>query len=301
MSGQQSKQNSSGLNLSNMLSTGNSSNQFKQNIYGGQEGALSGLYNNAANLFGTNQQQVQSAIPDAQQYIGNVANQGAGLLSNQGAGGAFRGFSADDLRGQLADTQGPTNMQDINAMIMGGSGNNYADAMKQQYIGDANRAQENMLSNLDARAAASGMSGGSRHGIATALGERDINQNLQRNLAETGFNTFDKDLERKLNIANLADQNVTARNQMNINAMLQALGGKQGAMSGALGSVGDIQNLGMGQFAPLNQVWAGLQNYGNALGGPIVLNQGSGAANNYSQGNSFGTSSSAGKSGGGGI
>jgi hypothetical protein len=130
------------------------------------------------------------------------------------------------------------------------------------------------------------MSGGSRHGIATSQGMYDINSNLQKNLADTGYNTFDKDLANKLNIAQQADQGTLARQQL----MSNMLGQQQGVQTGALNAGGQMQNLGMGSMAPTMMPWQNMSNYANSIGSPTVL----------SSGGSSGNSSAMGVSGGGG-
>jgi len=147
--------------------------------------------------------------------------------------------------------------------------------MKNQYVDDANRATDNMLGNMDARATASGMSGGARHGTAIARGMDDINRNLQRNLAETGYDTIDKDLTRKLGIASQADANNLARFQGNQQLIGDAIAQQQSGMQSGLESGINMQNLGMGSFAPTMQQWDILNAYGGALGGPLTLSGGS--------------------------
>ena len=99
-----------------------------------------------------------------------------------------------------------SNQQRIYESIMGGSGNSYADALKNQMQTDALRTAGTTLNALDARAARAGMLGSSRQGIAQAGALQGINQNLQRGLTDIGYNTFDKDLAQKLDIARQADQ-----------------------------------------------------------------------------------------------
>jgi hypothetical protein len=169
----------------------------------------------------------------------------------------------------------PSAMQDINAMIMGGEGNNYADAMKDSYMQDANRAQEMMLANTDARATASGMSGGSRHGIAQGLGMEGINDQLQDNLTKTGFDTFDKDLQRKLQIAGQADQNNFGRQNM----MADMIANMQNTSNQGVAGSQNQQNLNMGQFAPMNAPWDAAGQYGNIVGRPTILGSGSQGGN----------------------
>lgn len=268
-------------------SENNSSNQssFNQNIPQFQQDALKKLFGSASGLFNSFNSQIGGMTPGATGQMQGVFNQANPAWQNQLQGGAYKNLDANQVFNSINQSMGqPSNMSAINAQIMGGAGNNYADAMKSQYVNDANRATENMLSNLDARAAAAGMSGGSRHGVATALGERDINKNLQQNLALTGFNTFDKDLQNKLNIAGQADNNNLAKQQM----MVNMLSGKQNAMTGGLNFGQGMQNLGMGQFAPTMVPWQGMQNYAATVGGPTVLSSGSSSGSSGGHGKNKG-------------
>lgn len=266
-------------------SENSSSNQssFNQNIPQFQQDALKQLYGAAAGQFGNFNGQIGGMIPGATGQMQNIFAQANPAWHQQLQGGAYSSLDANKVFNSIDQSMGhPSQMSAVNAQIMGGSGNTYADAMKNQYVSDANRASDNMLANLDARAAASGMSGGSRHGVATALGQRDINQNLQRNLAETGYNTFDKDLQNKLNIAQQADSNNLAKQQM----MVNMLGGKQNAMAGGLNFGQGMQNLGMGQFAPTMIPWQGMQNYSAAVGAPTILSAGQSSGQGHGKGKS---------------
>lgn len=254
---------------------------FNQTIPEFQQKALSQMYGNAANLFGQTTGGQQSLIPGQSSAMDNVFKQTQSAWQSALGGGIFGNMG---LQSQLGESlqqslSSPTNTQQIYADVMGGKGNNYADAMKASYIGDANRATDNMLANMDARAAASGMSGGSRHGIATSRGLYDINSNLQRNLAETGYNTFDKDLTNKLNIAGQADSNTLQRQQM----MQNMLGTAQDTSNNAIGNAANVQNLGMGAFAPFMAPWDGLNNYAAAIGSPTVLSNGGGSGSGSSK------------------
>jgi len=259
--------------------SGNQSN-FSQDVWGPQGDALRDLYSQVGSLFDQSSGAMQNLQGGASDYMRDIASGAQGGWQNQMQGGAF---ANPDLMEQLmgsitASNNAPSATSEINAMIMGGEGNNYADAMKQAYMDDASKAQEMMLANTDARAAASGMSGGSRHGIMQAQGMDDINTNLQQNLARTGYESFDKDLDRKLQIAGQADQGTLARQQM----MQQMLGGQQSAMSGAMNNSGNMQNLAMGQFSPYMAPWQAAGAYTNAVGGPTLI--GSGSSNASSKG-----------------
>lgn len=253
--------------------------QFDQNVWQPSGEALQQMFGQVSQMF----QPVVEGAPGqsgfGQQYGKGVMDQQLPAWQNQMQGGAYADMGLQqNLMNSLNRSQNtPTAMQDINSMIMGGSGNTYADAMRDQYTQDATRAQENMLSNLDARAAASGMSGGARHGVGVGRGMEDINRNLQRNMATTGFETFDKDLDRKLQIAQQADQGTLARQGM----MADMLGQQQGAMSGGLGYGGNLLQQAMQQqMMPWTQAGA----YANILGAPTVL--GSGTSSGTSSGSS---------------
>lgn len=284
-----------GGSLSKSRQRQNNQSNFGQNVWDAQSPALSNLYGNARSLYGDTNAGMQSRIPFASDFQQGVASGSVPAWLQQMRGGAYANMDiARNLSDSLQQSENrPSSEQEINAMIMGGEGNNYADAMRGQYIADANRATDNMLRNLDARAAASGMSGGSRHGTATAAGMRDINQNLQANMARTGYETFDRDLDRKLDIARRADESTLRRQSL----MSDMLSNQQSAMQGGLNFGSNLQNLGMGQFNPYMAPWQAATNYAQVVGGPTVLS--SGDSSGMARGKGFGTSGYGGMGGGG--
>lgn len=263
-------------------SKNNSGFQFNQSIPAFQSKALTDVYNAAKNLFGQTSSQIQNSVDDVSSTNASLYKSAIPAYNSALAGGQF---SDPKFKSQLTNSldtslSNPSATQQIYGSVMGGSGNNYADAMKASYVGDANRATSNMLANLDARAAASGMSGGSRHGIASSQGLYDINSNLQKNLADVGYNTFDKDLTNKLNIAQQADTNTLNRQQM----LSSMLGKAQDTSNNAMSNIGSsVQNLGMGTFAPFMAPWDAMNNYAAAVGSPTVLSSGSGSASGSSK------------------
>lgn len=265
-------------------SNSSSNSAFNQRIWGAQNKAFKNLFKEAKNLYGGQIGDILAAVPGAIQQQKDIYGQAQGGWQDQLQGGAYKDMG---LQKQLTNSldrslNSPTNMQEINNMIMGGKGNNYADAMKQSYMRDANDAQANMLSNLDARVSGGGLPGSSRHGVATALGMRDINRNLQGNMARTGFETFDKDLERKLNIAQQADQGTLARQQM----LSGMIGNQNQAMQGGLQFGQNMQGLNMGQFQPYAAPWQAAGSYANILGNPVVLNSGASSSDSKGGGTS---------------
>lgn len=269
-----------GANYSN--SKANNQSSFNQTIPKWQEDALTKMYGSAASTFGSTGSAINARTPGVQTYIDQTNSAAMPEWQNQLNGGVYQGMdNANKLSESLRQSlNSPTNTQNIYGQMMGGNGNNYADAMKASYLGDANRATDNMLANLDSRAAASGMSGGSRHGVATSQGMYDINSNLQKNLAKTGYDTFDKDLNNKLSIASMADSGTLERQKM----MAGMLEQQQGTSTGALNSGSNMQNLGMGSFAPTMMPWHNMSNYANSIGSPTVLSSGSSSGNSSAMG-----------------
>ena len=133
-SNQQSNFNtSSGSNLlSSATGTANAGNQsqFGQNVWGPQGAALTNLYQALGGIFDQSSGGMQGQIPGAvgqQQGIFNAANP---AWQQQMAGGAYGGMPLQ--QNYQNALQGGGNEQFINESIMGGAGNNYADAMKGQ-------------------------------------------------------------------------------------------------------------------------------------------------------------------------
>jgi hypothetical protein len=71
--------------------------------------------------------------------------------------------------------------------------------------------------------------------------------------------------------------------------MAGMLGQQQGVQTGALNAGGQMQNLGMGSFAPTMMPWQNMSNYANSIRDANILSSGNSASNSNS------------KSGGGGA
>lgn len=262
--------------------------QFGQDVFGPQAGALSGLYGSLANLFGQTNNQMQQQIPGAVGQQQAIYEGAMPAWQQQMQGGAFQGMP---LQQQYADALlGGGAEQDINQMIMGGAGNNYAQAMKDQLAGDAIDRMGRGLASIDSRASAAGQPGSSRHGLVQSDLIRNEMDRLGEQQTNIGYNTFDKDLERKLGIAQRADQFDLGRLQSAQNM----LGAQQGAMAGGLGASGAMQGLGMGQFNPSMAPWQAAQGYAQGIGAPTVLSSGSSSMDSDSK--SMGGSGYSGKS-----
>lgn len=262
--------------------------QFNQNVWGPQGGALQNLYGQMSGLFDQSNNQVQGQIPGAIGQQQQVYNQAMPAWQQQMQGGAFAGMP---LQANYQDAlQGGGNEQFINESIMGGAGNNYAQAMKDKMSGDAFDRLGRQFAQSDLRASNAGQSGSSRHGLLQADMARQSMDRLADQQTDVGFETFDKDLNRKMGIAQRADQFDMGRLQSAGNM----LGQQQGAMQGGLGAGKGMQQLGMGQFAPSQVPWQNVSQYASAIGRPTVLGSGSGSGSADSKG--FGLSGGVGKS-----
>ena len=144
-------------------SKANNQSNFNQKIPKWQSDALTKMYGAAASTFGNTGNSINQQMGGAQDYINRTNQSAMPEWQSQLSGGVYKGMdNANALSNSLQQSlSNPTATSQIYGQMMGGQGNNYADAMKASYLGDANRATDNMLANLDSRAAASGMSGGS--------------------------------------------------------------------------------------------------------------------------------------------
>jgi hypothetical protein len=256
---------------------------FGQNV--SNQPWLENMYNSAQGLFNNQIGQQQNMVPGAINFQNQQAQGAAGANQAMQQGGVYGKLGiGNQLMSSLQQSQNnPSNMQQVNSMIMGGNGNSSLDAMKGSLESDASRAGQLNQAGNAAQAAASGMSGGSRQGVADAMGQNDINRTLTANESKLGYDTFNSDLDRKLNIAQQADTNTFNRQ----NLMSGMLGQQQGAVNQGIQNTGNVQGFGMGQFNAANQPWQGLQNYQNSIGGPNVLN--SGSSYNTGQGSQSGS------------
>jgi hypothetical protein len=260
--------------------------QFQQQVWGGQTPALQNLYSLAGSLFNQTNGGMQGQIPGAVNGINQVTNQVNPAWQNQMQGGAYGGLNiGNQLMSSLQQSQNtPSNEQEINNMIMGGQGNNYVDAMNRQMRDSAATNLGGSLAMNDLRANMAGQGGSSRHGITESGLYNDANTQLFNAQTNMGYNTFDKDLNRKLQIAQNADQNNFGRQQL----MSQMLGDQQNTMNTGIQGAQQQQNLNMGQFAPYMQPWSAMGEYGNVVGRPTLL--GSGSQGGQSSSKSMGAS-----------
>ena len=254
--------------------------QFSQDIPQFQQQALTQLYQDVGNLFGKGLDQMGQQIPGAIDQQQQVFEASMPAYQRQLQGGAYAGMPLQQQYAQAL--QGGGAEQDLQAMIMGGAGNNYAQAMQDQLAGDAMDRLGRGFAAADLRASQAGQPGSSRHGLLQARMAQDELDRLADQQTNIGYQTFDQDLQRKLDIARRADQFDMAR----LNATQQALAGQQGAMQGGLNFGQGQQALGMGQFNPTMAPFQMVAPYAGAIGSPTVLSSGQSSATSDSKGKS---------------
>lgn len=230
-SGQQSSQNSS--------SQGSSFNQSSQDVWGAQAPHLENVYNSAGDAYGQAQQGINNLQPGVSQDMANFLGQASGGFGNQ-MGGGF----ASGLQGQV----GP---------------NSYVNALAGDMMSDAAKIKQQNLGGLDARAAASGMSGSTGYHNAANQMASNVDEQTMQGMNNLRFNAHNQGVQNQMNLANMMDRN-------------QQFG------------VGNLQNLQQGSMNQFNPHMAGLNAagmYGSIIGGPTVLGQSSGGSQNSSNSN----------------
>jgi len=262
-------------------SSSDAQNTFNQDVWGPQGDALQDLYNVLGGVYGSYLPTFNPAIDYGSSYGTDVLSSIMPYWNDTAQGGVYDNIGiADTLMGSLNDSlNSPSMTSELYAQIMGGEGNDYVDAMKQTLMNDAESTGDLLLRQLDARAAAAGMSGASTHGNLIAEGMEDINDSLLTNMTQLGYDTFDQDLDRKLEIASAADANTLARQDL----LANMLGAQQATANTGLTLGGDLYGLGIDQYM---LPWTTVGAYGDILGGPTILGSGSGISSGDSKGKS---------------
>ena len=251
---------------------------------------LDQLWGGGSDLFNQLLPGVIGKIPGVEEGMQDVIDRSDPAWDRMLGGGAYEGINAGDIYKQIQEGMGPRQSEEqwLDEQIMGGRGNDYVDAMKQQMQSDSYDNLMKNLSGLDARAAASGMGGSSRAGLAQGeaiQGSQDALMDAQTRL---GYETFDTDLQRKLDIARRADQGNLARYQTGTGSMLDMLRGQQGGMETGLGMAPGRQQLWMGGFAPGMMPWQHMNQWAGIIGDPLKMGSGSGSGSSKSKSKGMG-------------
>lgn len=225
--------NQSGQQASNQSnSQGTSWNQSSQDVWEAQQPHLEKVYNAGGDAYGQAMEGINGLQPGVSQDLMGSLQQAQGGYGNQ-MGGGF----ASNLQGQV----GP---------------NSYVDALGSDMMNDAARIKQQNLGGIDARAAASGMSGSSGyHNSANQMAENVDRQTMQ-GMNNLRFNAQNQGVQNNMNLAGMMDRN----------------------QQGAMGNLQNIQQGSMNQFMPHMQGLNAAGQFASIIGAPTVLGQSSGGS-----------------------
>jgi len=230
--------NQSGQQSSNQSSSsGGSFNESSQDVWAGQSPHLVNVYDSATDQYGQAIDSINGMQPQVQDQVNQAASQGMAGSAAQSQGGFASG-----LQGQV----GP---------------NSYVNALKGDMLNDANLIKQQNLGGLDARAAASGMSGSTGYHSAANKMANNVDRSTLQGMNNLGFQAHNQGVQNQMNLANMMDRN-------------QQFG---------VGQTGAMQQAAMNQFNPAMAGLNATGTYGQIIGGPTVLGQSSGASSNSSQ------------------
>lgn len=282
-------------------SKGSSSSNFSavQNVWAPQGNALTDLYNEASALYDKfDPSQFNSAMDYTQKYNQGLSDAAMPAWQNQLSGGyntnVAQAAESPLMQSLQASLTGPSNTGRMYQSIVGGPGNTYIDpmvnAMKTGVMDNLNR----QLPGLNSGAIAAGQMGSSRHGIAEGLMRSDANRDMMQQEANMRGGAYDTDLNWKMDIARMADQNIGSAQDRAISL----LNSRDAAAQGALTQGQQMSMYGAGnydaQMMKSQLPWEALSNYAGIVGDPTVLTSASGSSkskgSSSSKGSSHGTS-----------
>ena len=225
----------------NSNSSGSSFNQSSQDVWGAQAPHLENVYGSATDQYGQAIGQINDMQPMVQDQVNQAASQG--MAGNQAQmGGGFAG----GLQGQV----GP---------------NSYVNALKGDMMNDANLIKQQNLGGIDARAAASGMSGSSGYHNSANQMANNVDKATMQGMNNLGFQAHNQGVANQMNLANMMDQN-------------QQFG---------VANTGNMQQAAMNQFNPAMAGLNATGAYGQIIGGPTTLTQSSGGGSSSSNSSGF--------------
>ena len=258
-----------------------------QKVWNPQARALGGMYNQAGRLYhnqlGLQNQFQNFGMNTVNPYMASLnpyMMQGFGGLMGGGQQGQFAQQMSPELQASYAQSlgpQGPTNTQRMYQDIIGGQGNTYVDPLVDDMYNQAWKGLDRGAFKNSAQAAAqSGNMGNYSRQMDNSAYAADTMSDVRSKEMALRAGAYDKDLNWKMDIANMADSNAL---QDRMNAQRQLSGfmgaGDQNTM-GALNQGQMMQQMGMGMMNPwmamMQAPWNSLNNMANIIGDPTVLN-----------------------------
>lgn len=158
--------------------------------------------------------------------------------------------------------------------IVGGEGNSYIDPVVNDMYDNAWRSLDRgAFKNEAQRAAGSGNMGNYNRQMNNTLHAENMMNNVRTQENQLRAGAYDKDLNWKMNIASLADQNIGKAQDRAMGLLGAGDQSQQYGMGAGLG----MQQFGMGMANPwmaMQQMpWANMNAYANVLGDPTILGQ----------------------------
>lgn len=261
-------------------SDSSSNNSFNTDVWKPQGDALQGLYDKVLGQLGGNNfgDQIAGAAGNVSgkfDELFGTANDANKDLAN---GGVYGDTSAimDKLMGMMG---GRTNTGSMYESIIGGSGNTYIDPLVAQMRDSTKQNIDTFKGGNALDAAAMGQSGSSRQAMNDAMFSSQANKDFSNQEAALRAGAYDKDLEMKMNIAGMADNNMQ-KEQDRLMGMLQgAQGGKENVSSNSNSLMQTILTGGMNPWLAAQQgMWNPFVNAGNIIGKPTLTGSGSGSS-----------------------
>ena len=261
-------------------SKSDSSSDFATYIDGRQAPYLQQMWDRGLNLFdnmnyGPMQNQF-SQVGD--RMAGDMSMVYPGLQNQLGGG-----FSNPALERSLASSMAdPSQMGRMYESILGGPGNTYADPLKQNLMQNTwDNLERGGIKQSDTSFANLGRAGSDRNAVENALLKRDAIQDANQAMTAIDYDTFDKDLNWKMNIARQAD---LGRGQAQDRAM-DLLGMQNQSQMGGLNYMPGLQGLQMGTMSPYmsayNMPMDMMSMLGGWIGAPVMAGHGSGNASSF--------------------
>lgn len=259
-------------------SKSSSSNQYSQSIPQEQLSALNSLWQSALGQTGGNNylNEIYGSAGQTSGDLSNILNSMSGITSQLQGGGAFG--NSEDIRNKLYGMMGQdSQMGNMYESIVGGKGNTYVDPLIDSLRSDSAQNLQTMRNQNALDATSMGQSGSSRQAMEDAMLGAQANRDLttQENALRQG--AYDKDLQMKMGIAQMADSN----RQSEQDRLYNMLSGNQSSLESAAGMGSLLSQIASGQMSPWLQAqqagWNPLNNASNILGNAIILGQGSGS------------------------
>lgn len=259
-----------------------SSSTYSENIAPQQIPYLSNIWGSGEDLFNMSSGYAPSLMTGGVDIMGSTIGGVNPYWQSAMAGGVYGGIpTAQNYNAAFQNLLSPTSYaRDLYGDIMGGQGNDYVGALGAGISDIYGQLADKSLAKLDQRAGM--MSGSSPWENATADILSESDRNLGMTLANLGYETFDKDLNLKLDIARMADQNWLTSATGAMDAASQGLAAEQATRFGGLDFAGDLYTAGMSQYM---LPWQPYMNYA-MMNQPIVL--GTGGSSSKSTGFGFG-------------